>query len=153
MMKTLALSLATAAVLGTGCERATIAPPGRSDPAADGQAVATGAPKMFRDCPECPEMVAIPAGDFTMGAPPGEPGRYDEEGPQRRVHVGRFAAGRFHVTRGQWAAFVSASGHGITGGCSWSGLSGGKVDEPNALASWRHLGFAQDDTHPVVCVT
>ena len=98
-------------------------------------------------------MVVIPAGDFTMGAPPGEPGRYDEEGPQRRVHVGRFAAGKFDVTRGQWAAFVSASGHGVNGGCSWSGLPGGKADEPNASASWRHLGFAQDDSHPVVCVT
>ena len=69
------------------------------------------------------------------------------------MHVASFAAGKFHVTRGQWAAFVAASGHGVTGGCSWSGLPGGKVDQPNALASWRHLGFAQDDTHPVVCVT
>ena len=24
----------------------------------------------FRDCPECPEMVVIPAGSFMMGSPP-----------------------------------------------------------------------------------
>ena len=26
----------------------------------------------FRDCPACPEMVVIPAGDFTMGSSPGQ---------------------------------------------------------------------------------
>jgi formylglycine-generating enzyme required for sulfatase activity len=98
-------------------------------------------------------MVVIPAGDFPMGSPASEPGRYDEEGPQRRVHVPQFAAGKFHVTRGQWAAFVSATNRSISGGCAWSGLPGGKRDEPNAAASWRHLGFAQDDSHPVVCAS
>jgi formylglycine-generating enzyme required for sulfatase activity len=105
------------------------------------------------DCDECPEMVVIPTGDFAMGAPANEVGRYDEEGPVRRVHIARLAVGKFHVTRGQWAAFVSATHRGTSGGCAWSGLPGGRDDEPNGSASWRTLGFAQDDAHPVVCVT
>jgi len=36
----------------------------------------------FRDCAECPEMVVIPSGSFTMGSPASEPGRFDIEGPQ-----------------------------------------------------------------------
>src|SRR5262249_31110005 len=41
----------------------------------------------------------------------------------------------------------------IVGGCFYSGLPDSDAHEANAAASWRHLGFAQDDRHPVVCVT
>ena len=34
---------------------------------------ATRAPRIFRDCSDCPEMVEIPAGEFIMGSPPDEP--------------------------------------------------------------------------------
>ncbi len=50
----------------------------------------------FRDCPECPEMVVIPAGNFTMGSPANEPGRYDDEGPRHRVTIPR------GIVRGKW---------------------------------------------------
>jgi formylglycine-generating enzyme required for sulfatase activity len=105
--------------------------------------------KIFRDCADCPEMVVISAGTFTMGAPANEVGRYDEEGPQRRVSIRKFAAGKFDVTKGQWAAFSSATNRATPEGCDYSGLE--KKDE--ATASWRHLGFTQDDNHPVVCVS
>src|SRR5688572_12780153 len=62
----------------------------------------------FRDCSTCPEMVAIPGGTFLMGSPDTERGRYDTEGPQRRVTIRPFAAGKYDVTRGQWAGFVAA---------------------------------------------
>src|SRR5580704_2981302 len=65
--------------------------------------------EVFRDCAECPELVVIPAGTFMMGAPDGEPERQDAERPQRRVSIRTFAAGRFDMTRGQWAAFVEAT--------------------------------------------
>jgi formylglycine-generating enzyme required for sulfatase activity len=29
----------------------------------------------FKDCPDCPEMVVIPGGKFTMGSPENETGR------------------------------------------------------------------------------
>ncbi len=67
--------------------------------------------KAFRDCEGCPEMVAIPAGSFTMGSPASEEGRYDREGPQHRVAISRpFAAGRYEVTFDEWDACVRESG-------------------------------------------
>ena len=45
----------------------------------------------FRDCPECPELVVVPAGSYEMGSPPGEGGRDDDEGPVHRVTI---SAGR-----------------------------------------------------------
>jgi formylglycine-generating enzyme required for sulfatase activity len=106
--------------------------------------------KTFRDCQDCPEMVKIPAGSFMMGAPASEPGRDAIEGPQRPVSIRSFAAGKFDVTRGQWAAFVSATRRPTVEGCDYSGF---EKKKEQATASWSHLGFEQDDTHPVVCVT
>src|SRR5690606_18776839 len=83
----------------------------------------------------CPEMVVIPGGSFTMGSPPAEKDRDGDEGPQRSVSVGRFALGRYAVTRGEFAVFVRATGRRMTGDCTWS-----------------RPGFAQTDRHPVVCV-
>ena len=36
----------------------------------------------FQECPECPIMVGIPSGTFSMGSPPTESGSFDSEGPQ-----------------------------------------------------------------------
>jgi Putative peptidoglycan binding domain len=47
----------------------------------------------FRDCPECPEMVVVPAGGFRMGSPLDEPGRNNAEGPQHRVTIWRAIRG------------------------------------------------------------
>jgi formylglycine-generating enzyme required for sulfatase activity len=104
----------------------------------------------FRDCADCLDMVVIPAGSFVMGSQVSESGRYDEEGPQRQVSILQFAAGKFDVTRAQWAAFVSATKRETLKGCAWSGRSESKLDP---IASWRNLGFPQDNSHPVVCVT
>jgi formylglycine-generating enzyme required for sulfatase activity len=110
----------------------------------------------FRDCKDCPEMVVIPAGSFTMGSPENEQGRYPEEGPQRKISIKQFAAGKFDITKKEWAAFVKSTNRQTKGGCSWSGLpqdSTKNLWDPNPKASWRNLGFQQDDSHPVVCVT
>ncbi|HEV7877627.1 formylglycine-generating enzyme family protein [Bradyrhizobium sp.] len=76
-----------------------------------------GAGQSYRDCPDCPEMVVIPAGSFRMGARPDEEvatGRED----QMPVSIAKpFAVGRFAVTRGEFAAFVAATGHNTDGGC------------------------------------
>ena len=42
----------------------------------------------FKDCPECPEMVVVPAGAFIMGSPPSEPGHSLSE-DQVRVTIAR----------------------------------------------------------------
>ncbi len=101
-------------------------------------------------------MVVIPAGRFTMGAAPGEEAREQlaesfryRSQPQRELGVARFAAGKFEVTRGQYHAFAAATGH-AGGGCFvWSGAA--FAFDPSK--DWRNSGFAQDDAHPVVCVS
>src|SRR5262245_3453937 len=76
-----------------------------------------GAGERFRDCPHCPEMTVIPAGSFTMGSRPDEPARAAAREDQVRVSIPRpFAVGAFAVTRGEFAAFVAATGHTPHGG-------------------------------------
>ena len=67
--------------------------------------------RVFRDCPECPELVVVPAGSFTMGSPSSEEGREDVEGPQHRVTIPEpFAVGKYEVTFAEWDACVAAGG-------------------------------------------
>ena len=106
--------------------------------------------EVFRDCPSCPELVVIPAGEFLMGSPASEEGRVPEEGPQRRVRVERFALGRYEVTRAQYAAFVGATGHDGSRCYTFDGNNGFGW---SARASWRAPGFAQTEQHPAVCVS
>ncbi|SFL16024.1 Formylglycine-generating enzyme, required for sulfatase activity, contains SUMF1/FGE domain [Falsiroseomonas stagni DSM 19981] len=85
--------------------------PSRPAPAPSGFPVPVG--QSFRDCADCPEMVVIPAGRFTMGSPPSETGRDSHEGPQREVVVSRaLAVGKFEVTFAEWDACVAAGGCG-----------------------------------------
>ncbi len=97
-------------------------------------------------------MVALPAGSFLMGSPDSEPGRSSDEGPQRTVRLDAFAAGRFEVTRGQYAAFVAATGR-ATGGDCWTDPAKRGEGAPDPAGTWRDPAFAQDDRHPVVCVS
>ena len=69
--------------------------------------------EVFRDCPHCPEMVVVPAGEFMMGSPSSEEGRFSNEGPQHRVTIGAaFAVGVYEVTFSEWDACASAGGCG-----------------------------------------
>ena len=66
---------------------------------------------VFKDCPDCPEMVVVPAGSFTMGSPASEVGRRDTEGPLHRVMIARpFAVGKYEVTFAEWDACAAAAG-------------------------------------------
>lgn len=72
----------------------------------------------FKDCENCPEMVVVPAGEFTMGSPPNEKDRNDNEGPQHSVQIpAAFAVGKFEVTKDQFDAFVNDSGHDAGSKC------------------------------------
>jgi formylglycine-generating enzyme required for sulfatase activity len=106
----------------------------------------TGEP--FKDCRDCPEMVAVPAASFMMGAGPHEVVATVPE-DQVRVSIARpFAVGRFAVTRREFAAFVAATGRKMDGICYRLGVPG-----RNPQLNWTSPGFAQDDRHPVVCVS
>ena len=55
----------------------------------------------FHDCPECPEMVVVPAGSFLMGSREAEEERDGDEGPVHRVRFAApFALGVAEVTFG-----------------------------------------------------
>jgi len=64
--------------------------------------------RVFRDCPECPEMVAIPPGEYRYNYVAGEDG---DEGVSVRIGE-RLAFGRHEVTFDQWDACVEDGGCG-----------------------------------------
>lgn len=103
--------------------------------------------RTFTDCAECPVMVRVKPGRFTMGSPPEEAGRSTAEGPQRQITVGpEFAVSRFPVTRQQFQAFVEETEYEVPAGCVVDG-------KWSAKHSWKQPGFEQGGNHPVVCVT
>lgn len=58
------------------------------------------------DCPECPEMLVVPAGNFEMGASDGDPG----EKPVRNVRIDyAFALSRSEITQRQWTAVMGTN--------------------------------------------
>ena len=63
--------------------------------------VAQAAGQVIKDCVDCPEMVAIPAGSFEMGSTESA-----DEQPVHRVNVPAFLLGRTEVTQGQWIAVM-----------------------------------------------
>ena len=66
----------------------------------------------FRECAkDCPEMIVVPAGEFTMGSPATEEGRHADEGRQHIVTIARpFAVSKFDVRFADWDACVSVGG-------------------------------------------
>ena len=80
----------------------------------------------FRDCPECPEMVVVPAGSYRMGS----------EGQQHEVTIGApFAVGKYEVTFTEWDACVHDGGcprgNNIAGDRGW-----GRGQRPVIRVSW-----------------
>jgi formylglycine-generating enzyme len=114
------------------------------------------AQETFSDCANCPEMIALPPGEFRMGASPEEhtreqsPERYVAwESPIRTVRVERsFAVGTAEVTRAQFAAFIADTAYAVSG-CD---IAKGDAWQSRADKSWEDPGFSQDAAHPVVCV-
>lgn len=111
---------------------------------------------VFKDCADCPEMVVIPAGRYLMGATPDEEARENlseafrhRSQPQHEVTVRLFSVGKFEITRGQYRVFATATGRGSDGCFVWTGAE----FEKDPAKDWRNPGYAQDDTHPVACVS
>jgi formylglycine-generating enzyme required for sulfatase activity len=68
-----------------------------------------GAVTEFKDCKRCPQMVIIPAGEFTMGSPPSE----QQAEAQHRVTIAApFAVSKFEITFDEWDACVKNGGCG-----------------------------------------
>ncbi|WP_448206702.1 SUMF1/EgtB/PvdO family nonheme iron enzyme [Azospirillum sp. sgz302134] len=94
-------------------QRLAMAAPAQAEPSSQGQPQgqsqgrAQGNGNSFQDCPECPPMVRIPAGSFSMGNDKGDP----SQRPAHRVTFARpFAIGVYEVTVGQWRACMEGGG-------------------------------------------
>ena len=94
--------------------------------------------RRFRDCPECPEMVVIPEGEFIMG---GDTPRRLEYPPHRVTIPEPIAVGIYEVTREEFGYFVAQARYSVGTFCSGDSADG-----------WRAPGYQQGDRDPVVCV-
>jgi formylglycine-generating enzyme required for sulfatase activity len=122
----------------------------------------------FRDCEDCPEMVVVPDGSFSMGSSDADKtrvleslsrftafeisGYLSEEQPSHPVtFIHQFAIGKYPVTKGEFAAFVRDTSYPTTtGNCTT--FANHKYFKPVG-AGWEHPGFTQTDRDPVVCVS
>ena len=124
----------------------------RSTPATPGM--------VTRDGPDLPEMVLIQEGGFTMGVPEAESKQEGADDKNARpLHTVTFARpfwlGRYPVTRGEFAVFVSDTGHS-TPSKAWTYEPDQKGEWRYAEREdrgWRNPGYAQTDRHPVVCIS
>jgi formylglycine-generating enzyme required for sulfatase activity len=98
-------------------------------------------------------FAAIPAGSFPMGGGLGEA----DEKPIHEVTISRpFRLQTTPVTVGQFQAFVEQTGYRTDAekiGKAWArDEQTGKWDEKKGIY-WRHPGFTQEDSCPVICAT
>ena len=136
---------------GQPSPRAAAPPPSTPATAATASvaAQAGGAnPATFRDCPNCPEMVVIPAGRFEMGSTAAEQQRFEvpadtaaRELPRHDVVIAKpFALAKFDVTRAEFAAFISAGEFRPITGCQ-TVVEGRWM--PGLRLGWDNPGFDQ----------
>jgi formylglycine-generating enzyme required for sulfatase activity len=107
------------------------------------------APVELWDGPDLPEMIVVPAGEFTMGSPDSEANRNKNEGPRHRVRIAySFAVGKYPVTLGEFARFVTDTGFD-TGDSCFNFEPGA---QPHAGSNFRQTGVDQTIDDPVVCM-
>lgn len=98
----------------------------------------------FKDCKDCPEMVVLPAGSFTMGTPENELGRQPDEGPLHTVTFARpFAISRFQVLAGELQAWQREAKVTLPDG----------DDRPGRLCSNGKPSYPQGPEQPAVCIS
>jgi formylglycine-generating enzyme required for sulfatase activity/serine/threonine protein kinase len=108
-----------------------MAPAQPPEPAATGQrnrGTRLAANMRFQDCANCPVMMVLPSGSFSMGSSEGPP----SEQPEHRVMIAApFAIGEREVTVREWNACVTA------GGCAFRPADpSGQDDLPVTNLSW-----------------
>jgi formylglycine-generating enzyme required for sulfatase activity len=113
-----------------------------------------GAVVGLKDAPDAPEMVVIPAGEYTMGWKASDPQLFTGTPPikpglatRHRVRIAYpFAFSKYPVTVGEFAKFVAETGYDAGDVCQidMSGMTKGK--------NWKSPGYIQTDDQPVVCI-
>lgn len=98
------------------------------------------------------EFAMVPEGCFQMGN--NFPDLYYMEIPVHEVCVSGFSISRFAVTLGAFKKFIADTSYRTEAekgdGCY---VYNGNSWRKDPAASWRAPGFAQEDDHPVVCVS
>ncbi|MCC5877045.1 MAG: SUMF1/EgtB/PvdO family nonheme iron enzyme, partial [Candidatus Sumerlaeia bacterium] len=83
----------------------------------------------------------IPPGNFTMGSPSNESGRFNDEGPQTRVTFSRgFWMGETPVTQAQWKAVMGSDPENLT--------FPGNPNNPVERVSWNDIMGSQSGNRP-----
>jgi hypothetical protein len=86
------------------------------------------------------EFVLIPAGEFEMGAPSDEEGRYSDEGPVHHVNIENpFYMGRYEVTQKQWRAIMGDNPSWFTHGTMCMTSSGSSTRKKAQTSTVCHL--------------
>ena len=112
--------------------------------------------------PASTEIIYIPAGSFLMGnSGVGNDATYSKssELPQHSVTLSGYYIGKYLVTRGEYAKFISAGGYSNSAywsSAGWSWKVSNSRTEPYYWAASQNWGsgtFTQTDNHPVVGVS
>src|SRR6266700_1540630 len=107
---------------------ATPAPPALDAPTRAQAAAIPDPGEIFRDCPDCSELVVVPAGEFKMGS-----GETAYEKPEHRVTIANpFAIGRREITFEEWDRCF------VAGGCKYrpDDHGWGRDNRPVIDVSW-----------------
>jgi len=107
----------------------------------------------FRDCPNCPEIVTIPAGSISMES---NDGNADKKLVPLVTIATAFALGKFEVTVGEFRRFVLASGYHTDAEKNPDSIHGCysmDVPDDTTYRYWDHPGFTQTDQQPVACIS
>jgi formylglycine-generating enzyme required for sulfatase activity len=133
---------------GNGRERA---------PAASGEtgARAAAVPRRPENVP-APEMIALPAGTFTMGSPPSERDRVGYQEPARRVKLSAFYLGSRELSAGEFRRFIEETGYRTSAEQAEGAFAYNETKDEwefRAGADWRRPGFRQGDDHPAVNIS
>ncbi|MCP4692057.1 MAG: formylglycine-generating enzyme family protein, partial [Desulfobacterales bacterium] len=81
------------------------------------------------------ELVKIPGGEFMMGSPESEEGRYKYEGPVHEVRVSSFYMGGYPVTNKEYGVYMRENSDVAEPGF-WADRKYNKSDQPVVGVSW-----------------
>lgn len=99
----------------------------------------------FRECKsDCPEMVVVPAGSFTMGSSPAGKDSSNVEGPQHTVTFAKpIAVSKYELTFADWNACVAGGG---CDGYKPAGVNQIPVDKVNWYDAQSYVGWLSQVT-------